>query len=743
MRIARLGTRRRSAFFGSAAIILLASGGAAHAQDAAPAADAAQTATVEEVIVTAQRREERLVDVPMSIAAVTGETIEESGVRSILELSSLTPGVQVNFAGAATQPAIRGVTSLTNAVGYENNVAIYIDGYYTPDMLTINSDLANVESLQVLKGPQGALYGRNATGGAILINTKAPTDSLEGKIELSYAELNDRSGSAYVSGPITDRIGFSVAGYERRSDGYLDFVPGRTGNPAPLKQQSVRTKLQADVTEDLTAILAYNYGFVSDPRGLLFTAQENRPAAIGAAPPLGEVAYNYDSKNQGRTNEYTLTVHYDTPIGRLSSYSGYSLRKVAQEFDLDGSYIDLGSSFFRWAQNTYQQTVDLSIDTFDKVDLIVGASYFDDNVSTVGPGRTSYGPNRAFNNKLDLELETRAYAVYADATYQLTDALSVSAGGRYSSETKKASFIMIGSGAFPLTEDEETFSAFTPRAAIRYELAPRTNVYASYARGFRSGAFPATITAPRFLIPIEQEIIDNYEVGFKTNQGRYSFDAAVFHSIDKNLQVSVRAPLCVNGVCTSAGITLNAPEATVTGAEAQLTYAVTDQLQIRAGAAYLRARYGDFPNASGSGLNPVTNLNANGQEQDWSNQEMARAPEMTWSLGVDYTVPVSYGELSFNANANYSDSFVISNPSVYGPLVSPELRDVQRFRTNSYVLVNAQAGWTDPEERYSVRLFVQNLTDEDYLMAYNGSTYGSYKMPNTPRQFGIRVGYAF
>src|SRR6266403_607829 len=140
---------------------------AAAARPPAPAAEE-QGTTLGEVIVTAERRPERIEDVPASITAVSAETIEKAGVVSFLELGSIAPGVQVNQAGGATQPAIRGITSLTNTVGFENNVAVYIDGFYEPDMIAINSDLANVAGIEVLKGPQGTLYGRNATGGAIL-----------------------------------------------------------------------------------------------------------------------------------------------------------------------------------------------------------------------------------------------------------------------------------------------------------------------------------------------------------------------------------------------------------------------------------------------------------------------------------------------------------------------------------------------------------------------------------------------
>lgn len=698
----------------------------------------------EEVVVTAQRRSERLVDVPMSVVAVSGATIEKAGVRSILDLGAVAPGVQVNFAGAATQPSIRGITSLTNAVGYENNVAIYVDGFYSPDMLSINSDLGNVSSIEVLKGPQGALYGRNATGGAILINTLKPSDVLTGRFEASYATFNDWKTSAYISGPISDTVRYSLAGYYRESDGYITFAPGpRSGDAAPLRQGSFRAKLQWDVTEDLTATFGYNYGLSDDGRGILFTTQDRRPAFLGPAAPLGQVAYNYNNINKGTVNEYTLTVVYDTSFGTISSYSGYAQRKSAQEFDFDGSYQDLSSSVFRFGQNTYQQGLDFAITSIENLDLIVGLSYYHDRVRSLPPYyRQSYGANRVPNNSLQLDLTTEAYAFYADATYRVTDALSINVGGRYASETKDIAFVLTGTGAFPRTTGSETWSRFTPRASIRYEIAPKTNIYATYSEGFRSGAWPTTITRPALLIPIKEEVVTNYEIGVKTSQDNFTLEAAAFYSDDKNLQVSVVTPICVGTTCTATGITANAPKAEVYGVEAKLSYSPVEGLTINAGGAYLHAEYIIFPNATGNGLNGATGLNISGQSQDWSGQQMARSPEFAGNIGIEYEVPMFTGNLLMSVNANYSGSFVNSNPSLYGPAAGA-LAKVQRYRTSPYTLVNAQATWTDANDQFSIKVFALNLTDEDYLLAYNGGTYGDYKLPNTPRQFGIQIGYRF
>ena len=173
-----------------------------------------------DIIVTAQRRSEHLEDVPMAVVVVNQETLANAGVTSLRDLANVTSGYQLGAGGAFPQPAVRGVTTVINGT-FENNVAVYIDGLYQPVAGALNVDLPNVDSIQVLKGPQGALYGRNATGGALLLTTTMPTDTWHGKADLTYARFDDKRAAANIAGPISDHFGVSLAGYVRRSDSYV------------------------------------------------------------------------------------------------------------------------------------------------------------------------------------------------------------------------------------------------------------------------------------------------------------------------------------------------------------------------------------------------------------------------------------------------------------------------------------------------------------------------------------------
>ena len=196
------------------------------------------------IIVTAQRRDEALEDVPMSVSLLSADTLANAGVNSVQDLANVTSGYQLGRGGSTPQPSIRGVTTLING-SYENNVAVYIDGLYQAQPLAILIDLPNIQNVQVLKGPQGTLYGRNATGGAILVDTISPGDSWEGRAEATYARFDDKRFSGYVSGPITDRMGISIAAYHRRTDGYFKemsrITPGEhVGSYWPQKQDAVQ-----------------------------------------------------------------------------------------------------------------------------------------------------------------------------------------------------------------------------------------------------------------------------------------------------------------------------------------------------------------------------------------------------------------------------------------------------------------------------------------------------------------------
>jgi iron complex outermembrane receptor protein len=702
-----------------------------------------------EIIVTAQRRAERLEDVPMAITAISAEQFSRSGLTGMFDLGQVTPGVMVNSGTQAT-PTIRGVTSLTFGAGIESNVAVYVDGFYEPSTFTMASDLPNIASVEVLKGPQGTLYGRNATGGAILINTLAPSATPTGRIKLSYGNFDDRQLSAYVSGPLVGSIRASVAGYYRKSDGYIKLIDravvGKAaGNAAPKEQAIVRTKAEFDLAESIKATLGYNFVRTNDPLGQIFSTLDYVPASVPPPPGritrLGTAALNVRSVNRTTKHEGTLTLAYEQDSIAVTSRTAYSHNFNRQQNDLDGSYADLLSNEIERIENTFQQSLDASTSFADQFELLIGASYFNNDLKPPAPVYTTVrGPNGAVLQNLITYLKTEAFSAYVDGTAQITPSLSLTLGGRYTRETKRSSGTIVGSPV--VLVGRKTFEKFTPRASLRYTLAPRSNVYLSWTRGFRSGNFPTSPTAlPELYVSTRPEDIDAFEIGFKTAGPLIHFDAAAFYYDYTNIQVSAIIP---RPGCTNCGVVsslTNADSARIYGIEGQITLTPTDETNIWAGASWLHARYRDFPNASGAGLNPANNTNIIGQVQDWSGLDMLNSPSFTANVGASHNIPLGGGSLLLSGNTSYTSSFV-REPSVFGPLAGTLAR-VQRYKVPGYFLLNIQAGWTDPSERFTVSAFANNVLDETYLFRYGGNSFGDYKIIGSPRAYGVRLEYAF
>jgi iron complex outermembrane receptor protein len=749
----------KAALSAGCALAAMTVSGAALAQEQA-AAGASEASGVEEIVVTAQRRIERLENVPMSVTALSSAALDRANVVNVHELSRVTPGVQFNFAGVSTQPAIRGVTSLTNGTGNENNVAIYVDGFYVSDNISINQDLANIQSVQVLKGPQGTLYGRNATGGAILIQTLDPTRELSGKFEGSYGRFSEKKLSGYISGPLSEKVGFIVSGAFRDSDGWLGLTdPTNTsrtnGHANPIKQRSFRAKLKAELTDTIKATLAYNYGFSSDTTGQLFSTYQYVPSTLLATSRpccFGDEAYNYKPIASAKSNEATLKLEWETPIGKLTSYSSYGTRKIRDDFDFDGSYQDLTFSSGRSRFKTIQENVDYVINAIKNVDLVVGGNYFNDKFHADAP--ITFNPGHVLANVNYRNLKTDAYALYADATYHVTDKLTLGVGGRYSHDRKyqdQQTFSASGAVLQPFISSSKPFKKFTVRATARYEVAEHANVYASFSQGFRAGSFNASATTnAAAALPIKNETINAYEIGFKTAQRWYRAEISGFYYDYKNLNTSLTVPNPLNPAAPTT-IIGNAPKAKIRGIDASVTVTPVERLNINVGAEYLHARYGSFTNAVGTGLNVATGLNAASQVQDWTGKQMSRAPNFTANIGGDYTVPLAEGELRLSGNVKYSDSYVVNNPSLYdvNPVqcncaqVPANLLGKQRYRNPKTTLIDGEITWFGPDERYWVGVYGKNLTNKSYRLTYNGLTFGDYSVKAPPISYGVKVGYKF
>lgn len=696
----------------------------AHAQATPDSNDAAgahlQDANADgsEIIVTAQRRNERQVDVPISITAVNTETLEAAGITTTSELGQVVPGLRLDLSGAFFQPTVRGVGSATAGVGLTSNVATYIDGVYRPSPFTTNFELGDLESIQVLKGPQGTLFGRNATGGAILVKTADPTFTPRAHGKASYGRFNEVHASAAASTGLSDKIAVGISGIYARSDGFTkDIVTGE--DRGDFERYGVTGKVLVEPNDDLSLLLTAEHYKARDNSVIAYNAFDGRTfarQAPGIAVPTerGRVASDEDPLYEVERNAVSLRAALESGGGTITSITAYSTDNVAHQLiDFDATALPGLSVDIPFREKTFTQELTFVSEASGAVDWTFGLFYFyDKGVIPSYDARVGGAPFNFFN----VGVTTNAYAAFMDVTWRLTDQLSLTGGARYSLEDQVGYF-----EAFPPSAKvsaNEQFTGFTPRAVLRYEFTPDTNVYLSYNKGFKAGGFAPTTFD---LTPFKNEKIDAYEVGFKMARDRFDLQTSVFYYDYSDLQIA--------NYSSGVGIIENAARSEIYGADAQLSARVTDRFSLQAGVAYTHSKYISFPDATfypGTGAvgDPVRT-----QQIDASGNALLRTPKWTGSISGMYDQPIGANSLRFSAN------YYITSAFNFDP--------VGQFRQDGYGLLSGRVQFQTPNERLSVALFGNNLTDEVYLtqvLPFSGAILQSY---GSPRTYGIEVGFKY
>lgn len=487
----------------------------AHAQNAAGASGSADS---DVIVVTAQRRSENIQDVPISITALSAETLEDAGIEDSRDLVLLTPGLRVDAVGAYVQPAIRGVTTTLTA-GPEANIATYLDGVYRPNTFAAIYDLPDVQQIEVLKGPQGTLFGRNATGGAILITTMAPDlDELTGKFKVHYASFETIGMDGFVSVPLVqDRVALSVSGYyEDISDGWKHNLVTGADDDSGIETAFVRAKLRFVPWEGADFTLAGLYSVRHDDSAYRASIYQGLSDDIGVPGVIvGVRPYDYaaDVVSYHDTGAYDISLRGDIEVGpgTLTTSTAYSYSWSHLYFDASSSRD--GGSFFQTETNyeSWSQELIYATNQLGRFRAVAGLFYFqtESNTEPFLSGASLF--------QLWFRDKGKSYAAFGEVTYDITDQLSITGGLRYSYEKRKAARGFGGGTQFIRPDyfpvGEASFDSFTPRVSVIYEVTPDTNVYATYSQGFKSGIFN---TPGGQATPVRPEKIKAFEVGVKS-----------------------------------------------------------------------------------------------------------------------------------------------------------------------------------------------------------------------------------
>jgi iron complex outermembrane receptor protein len=712
---------------------------AAQTAPASPLAKDAPTA-VEAIVVMAQRREENIQSVPIAITAISSAQLETSRIHDNYGLDSLTPGLTINRSSGYALTFLRGVGTPNIIAGDEASVATYVDGFYQGPSLSSLLPYDNVDHVEVLRGPQGTLYGRNATGGLIDLVTPTPRTSFFAKASVGYDNYDTFETDDYVTGPLSDNIRADLS-VRYRDQGRGVALNAVTGNRVGVDDGlSLRSKALFDITSTTRLTLAADYADYNNSLGnTLYVMPGTVPLASligGKSTTKPFVLYN-NADPTFKVKAYGLTAKLQSDLGAVSfvSMSQYRHAEATQIIDVDGTSADNvgflvqpGVGGFGLPTATYG--VDQKIPYFATQEfqlLSNGKGPFTWIVGAFGQdSREGYDPFNAILNATTgasagtvIAFETtKAYAAYAQGTYAFDSGLSLTAGGRYSNEQKHTEGSSLAQGVLTTDNKQATFHAFTYRLGVDYKMSPDLFLYALTSKGFKSGTFNTTsIDNNPAVLP---ETLYDYEVGFKADPiDTLRINGAAYYYDYKNIQYAV-------GSATNFAILENAAEGTLYGVELSVEYHPIQGLALFGALALEHSRYDSFHNAQVYVPAPVA-----GQKQaflDATGKQMMRTPEATGNVGAayDFALPHEAGTLSASGNVYYNSGYPFD--------------PVGGVKQSSYSTFDGALTWKHPDGLWSVAAWGKNLTAEHYFSQVTIGGRGS-RVGYAPRMFGLTLRY--
>lgn len=727
------------------AIVAMATSASAQAQaQEAQAASGEEFSGLGEILVTAQRRTESLQDVPISLSAIGGDEIAALRVSDPSDLTRVAPSFNIATAqGVRPQIGIRGVGTQRFDIGSDSPVGVFVDDVYRARFSAISAAFFDLERVEVLRGPQDILFGRNTPAGALSIITAGPTAFSSGYIDAAYSNENHVHVEGAASGPLlSDQILFRLAGLYDEADGFsTDTTSGHTSGEQNF---ALRGKLQAELSPSWTATLALDWHRAEmdlvynepgpQPR---FLALPNLPFVPTPDPFSEPMTYPGFVEREQAGSSLDLT--YEGQGVNFVSLTAFRGNDLSQEEDFDYTILDVGMNR-SWEQSE-QVSQEFRLSSLpggpftfgDRLEWLIGAFLYQDDASRIDQlnfgGDSLFNPNHLFSPtfvSIDLpaDIVTQSWSVFAQAGVSITDRLRLTLGGRYTEDTKD--YRLQSQSAFGATlgiplydiSGSETWDAFDPKVVVSYDLNDDALVYASWSEGFKSGGFQfaASIGAVAELV-YEPEQVTAYELGFKAdwldNHLRTNFSAFQYDYVDQQVQ----SVIVVGNLPTV--VTTNAAQSHIWGAEADISAVPIEGLTLSLRYAYLNAAYDKFIQ------DPFTNT-------DLSGFRMPRTPENSVTLSANYE-HTALGDWRWFSGADYfyTDGFESSSnqdPSQH---------------INSYAILSARLGLLSPDQRVRLTLFGANLTDEVYkTYAINQGPSRNYGYGD-PRTIGISVGYRY
>lgn len=719
---------------------------------------------LEEVVVTAQKRAESMQDVPISVQAFSAEGLDKLGANVLSDLEGSAPSLEFGGLGKGSQQqmGIRGLVDFARNVGIDSRMGIYIDGVYQGRSYTADVPLLGLASVEILRGPQGTLFGKNTVSGAISLNTKKPADEFAGQFGAALGNHSMKKATAYLTGPFSDTFSGSLSASYQDAEGYYKNI-NLGKDIGDWDTGALRAQLRYTPTDKLELLLAGDYA----------NKHSDVPLSVNSALEPYETQQSTVPEDDSETWGAALTANYsfdnDYTLTSITSFRHGEFNTIA-----DDDYLpeDRLLAVFNEDSDQWSQEVRLISPKGDTYDWVAGLYYFDNDLTSdrnldigdafytgfLGPIlQSNPDPDVAglggllIDNAADLkghtttpaELTNTTFAAYLHGNYRFTERLELTAGVRYTLEEKDVEWAQVNTldnpdalgglfaaggslaGMAPLgfigavdssVTDDLSDSNVSPTIGLNYFLNDGAMLYVKYARAFKSGGWNADfMTAGLDFFAYDTEEVDSYEIGFKSTllDNSLRLNASAFISKFDEFQVFQRV---FNATGNPSIQYTNAGQVTTQGVELESVWIPTDRLQLTLNATYLDAYYDEFLNQDG---------------EDFADNELPFAPRWKTYLGVQYIQPLGdLGELAFNVDYSYTDEQYVD------PKNAPE--DL----LDSYGTSNARLAFTPAGATWELALWGKNLSDKEYLRNSNLNFMRTARQAwATPRTYGISFNY--
>ena len=689
-------------------------------------------AAVEDIVVTAQRREQRLQDVPLAVSAFSMESLEDGKVESLLNLDGKVPNVVLVPVGAypfASAFYIRGLGYADVESSFEPSVGVELDGVYLSRNVGAVQDFFDIGGVTILRGPQGTLYGRNTIGGVVSVQSRRPSFDFGARTQATFGSNGRQELRAGVEGAlIEDQLAGKFSFLTKTYDGYIKNYDGRDMGAQDVT--SMRGALLWTPTASFDATLIVDY---TKDKGT-GTAFENASLPSMVLPGFGEPADTDGDPFLSHVGDdifsdlealgVTLNANWDLGPVKLTSITGYRKTDTEVLSDFDGTPTPFMTVHRDETHDQFSQELRLASNTHGPLTYVVGAYYMTQeyDIST-GQFGTVFGSPTA-GSTIYTQQKADSWAVFGQADYEVLPGLTVTAGGRYSKEEKTFTTQPL---FYPNAETfEASFDDFSPKVGVSYKWSDTLMTYAQYSRGFRAGGFNGRAGSFLAVGPYDSETVDSYEVGVKSDlfDRRLRLNAAVFTSDYQDMQQSVQQ--LIPGTLINQTLVANVGAATISGFEAEATALLTDVFTISASVGYLDASYDEFMADLGDGLGVI----------DRTYLPMPYAPKWSNSVTFNYKDDFDFGRVTAQASVRHMTDMYTSFSTLNATT------DLTMRQSNT--VVDGSLSLELPDGRWRVSLWGKNLTDE--LVINNTFGVGNLlasRVYQPPREIGVDLSLTF